>query len=136
MIITESGRASVASSSILIFNILDTTIFETKNCPKAGKKDHIYLSYMRQILSYLDESRIQECFNDLNYYRNELRSLFRNNQINLIEMAKIEKTYLYVLSKIKSISENSDKRSTNVVKEIHKLTDIYHCKLFYLSKFA
>ena len=127
VIITESGRASVASSSILIFNILDTTIFETKNCPKAGKKDHIYLSYMRQILSYLDESRIQECFNDLNYYRNELRSLFRNNQINLIEMAKIEKTYLYVLSKIKSISENSDKRSTNVVKEIHKLTDIYHC---------
>ena len=60
-------------------------------------KDHIYLSYMVQILNYISKDRIQECFNDLNYYRDELRVLFRNGQIDLTEISKIEKTYLYVL---------------------------------------
>ena len=126
IIITESGRASVAASSILIFNILDTTIFSAKKCPKINKKDHIYLSYMIQILDYLDDDRIQECFNDLNYYRDELRVLFRNGQINLSEMAKIEKTYLYILNKIKSFLENSKTIPNDVEKKINNLADIYH----------
>ena len=126
IIITESGRASVAASSILIFNILDTTIFSAKKCPKINKKDHIYLSYMVQILDYLDDNRIQECFNDLNYYRDELRVLFRNGQINLSEMAKIEKTYLYILNKIKSFLENSKTIPNDVEKKINNLADIYH----------
>ncbi len=126
IIITESGRASVAASSILIFNILDTTIFSAKKCPKINKKDHIYLSYMVQILDYLDDNRIQECFNDLNYYRDELRVLFRNGQINLSEMAKIEKAYLYILNKIKSFLENSKTIPNDVEKKINNLADIYH----------
>ena len=126
IIITESGRASVAASSILIFNILDTTIFSAKKCPKINKKDHIYLSYMVQILDYLDDNRIQECFNDLNYYRDELRVLFRNGQINLSEMAKIEKAYLYILNKIKSFLENSKNIPNDVEKKINNLADIYH----------
>ncbi len=126
IIITESGRACVAVSSILIFNILDTTIFETKKCPKISKKDHIYLSYMLQIIDYLDVNRIQECFNDLNYYRDELRLLFRNNQIKLLEMAKIEKTYLYILNKIKLMLEKSQNVSNDLLKKINNLADIYH----------
>ena len=126
IIITESGRASVAASSILIFNILDTTIFSTKKCPKINKNDHIYLSYMIQILDYLDDNRIQECFNDLNYYRDELRVLFRNGQINLSEMAKIEKAYLYILYKIKLFLEKSKTIPNDVEKKINNLADIYH----------
>ena len=58
-----------------------------------------------QILNYISKDRIQECFNDLNYYRDELRILFRNGQINLSEISKIEKTYLYVLNRIKTFVE-------------------------------
>ena len=84
----------MAPSSILVFNILDTTIFDVKSCPVLNKKDHIYLAYMMQILSYISIDRIQECFNDLNYYRDELRILFRNGQINLLEISKIENLFV------------------------------------------
>ena len=126
VIITESGRACVAASSILIFNILDTTIFDSKKCPEITQKDHIYLSYMKQILNYLEKERLQECFNDLNYYRDELRILFRNNQINLKDMAKIEKTYLFILNKMKSLLLETKEISDDVLNTINNLADIYH----------
>ena len=126
IIITESGRATVATSSILVFNILDTTIFDVKSCPTLNKKDHIYLSYMIQILNYISTDRIQECFNDLNYYRDELRVLFRNGQINLLEISKIEKTYLYVLNRIKTFVEEKRLNSNPVASKLNNLADIYH----------
>jgi len=126
IVITESGRATVAPSSILVFNILDTTIFDVKSCPILNKKDHIYLSYMIQILNYISENRIQECFNDLNYYRDELRVLFRNGQINLSEISKIEKTYLFVLNKIKAFVEEKKLNSNPISNKLNNLADIYH----------
>ncbi len=126
IIITESGRATVAPSSILVFNILDTTIFDVKSCPVLNKKDHIYLSYMMQILNYISIDRIQECFNDLNYYRDELRVLFRNGQINLFEISKIEKTYLYVLSRIKTFMDEKKLNSNPIANKLNNLADIYH----------
>ena len=126
IIITESGRATVAPSSILIFNILDTTIFNVKSCPKLNKTDHIYLSYMIQILKYITFDRIQECFNDLNYYRDELRILFRNGQINLSEISKVEKTYLYVLNQIKKFVEKNQLNSNPINSKLNNLADIYH----------
>ena len=126
IVITESGRAMVAPSSILVFNILDTTIFDVSSCPVLNKKDHIYLSFMMQILNYISVDRIQECFNDLNYYRDELRILFRNGQINLLEISKIEKTYLYILNKIKKFINEKKLNSSPVASKINNLADIYH----------
>ncbi len=126
IIITESGRATVAPSSILVFNILDTTIFDVKTCPKLNKNDHIYLSYMKQILQYITTERIQECFNDLNYYRDELRILFRNGQINLSYISKVEKTYLYVLNQIKKFIVEKQLVSNPISSKLNNLADIYH----------
>ena len=126
IIITESGRATVAPSSILVFNILDTTIFDVKTCPKLSKNDHIYLSYMKQILQYITTERIQECFNDLNYYRDELRILFRNGQINLSHISKVEKTYLYVLNQIKKFIVEKQLVSNPISSKLNNLADIYH----------
>ena len=126
VIITESGRATVAPSSILVFNILDTTIFDVKNCPNLNENDHIYLTYMKQILEYITTERLQECFNDLNYYRDELRILFRNGQINLSDISKVEKTYLYVLNKIKKYITKKQLVSNPISSKLNNLADIYH----------
>ena len=126
IIITESGRAIVAPSSILVFNILDTTIFDVKTCPSISKKDHIYLFYMKQILKYINIERIQECFNDLNYYRDELRILFRNGQLNLSNISKVEKTYLYVLNRIKDFVHKNKLNSNPIYNKLNNLADIYH----------
>ena len=58
---------------------------------------------MIQIPEYLNLERAQECLNDLNYYREEIRALFRSGQIDLSNMAKTEETYLYVINKIKTL---------------------------------
>ena len=81
---------------------------------------------MIQILNYISENRIQECFNDLNYYRDELRVLFRNGQINLSEISKIEKTYLFVLNRIKAFVEEKKLNSNPISTKLNNLADIYH----------
>ena len=81
---------------------------------------------MVQILDYISKDRIQECFNDLNYYRDELRVLFRNGQINLLEISKIEKTYLYVLNRIKKFVDEKKLNSNPVASKLNNLADIYH----------
>ena len=64
--------------------------------------DHPLLKNMIQIPEYLGLERAQECLNDLNYYRDEIRALFRSGQIDLPNMAKTEETYLFVINKIKN----------------------------------
>ena len=87
---------------------------------------------MMQILNYISVDRIQECFNDLNYYRDELRILFRNGQINLLEISKIEKTYLYILNKIKKFINEKKLNSSPVACKINNLA-IYSCVCIFCS---
>ncbi|MBQ0729606.1 MAG: biosynthetic arginine decarboxylase, partial [Oleispira antarctica] len=63
-IVTESGRATVAYSSILIFNILDVTKFEPIELPKIGDDEHQLLQDMREVLACLTLQKAQECYND------------------------------------------------------------------------
>ena len=72
-IVTESGRATVAYSSILLFNILDVTRFEPVEIKKSGDDEHELLDNMRSIFDYLKPARVQECFNDAHYYRDAVR---------------------------------------------------------------
>ena len=103
IIVTESGRACIASSSMLIFNILETTNFDSEKKQEINSKDHPLLKNMIQIPEYLNLERAQECLNDLNYYREEIRALFRSGQINLSNMAKTEESYLYFINKITTL---------------------------------
>ena len=44
--------------------------------------DHPLLLKMLEIQTYLNRDRVQECWNDLKYYRDEIRALFRRNQVS------------------------------------------------------
>ena len=125
-IITESGRACIASSSMLIFNILETTNFDSKKTQTINEEDHPLLKNMIQIPEYLGLERAQECLNDLNYYRDEIRALFRSGQIDLPNMAKTEETYLYVINKIKTVLSSSTEITEELQDSIDNMADIYH----------
>ena len=125
-IITESGRACIASSSMLIFNILETTNFDSKKTQPIKKEDHPLLKNMIQIPEYLSLERAQECLNDLNYYRDEIRALFRSGQIDLPNMAKTEETYLFVINKIKKVLSSSTEITEELQDTIDNMADIYH----------
>jgi len=67
-IVTESGRATVAYSSILLFNIMHVNTFEPSQLPiKESVQEHPLLKNMRDVLNYLSPNKLKECFNDAHY---------------------------------------------------------------------
>jgi arginine decarboxylase len=110
-IITESGRATVAYYSVLLFNILDASCFETLPLPKKLPEDaHEMMSNLMEVLHSLSLKNIQECYNDAIYYRDELRQLFKHGNISLREKAMGENIFWHIIK--------------NITKEVKKLKSI------------
>jgi arginine decarboxylase len=128
ILVTESGRAIVAFSSILLFNILDTTKFDSNTAVRPQSGDHHMVGDLAAICDYLNEERLQECLNDANYYRDELRDLFRVGQVALREMGRAENIYLGVIGRIKQVAAEAapDSLSDDVASALDRHVDIYH----------
>ncbi|PIE74824.1 MAG: arginine decarboxylase [Deltaproteobacteria bacterium] len=127
VIITESGRASVAYYSVLIFNILDTTTFDPKPFLDEFDEDKPeVIENLIEVLNSITIKNIQECFNDAIYYRDELRLKFKHGDLNLRERAAGETIFWHILSTIAVVS----KQLKHVPKELQDidsaLADIYY----------
>lgn len=125
-IVTESGRFVVALSSMLIFDVLDSTLYDVPEKPVAQPGDHHLLEDMLAVESYLDVPRMQECFNDAVFYRDELRALFRRGQLNLRQMGRAERAFLYTLSRISKL-EREHGPTGELEDQLEKFVDHYHC---------
>lgn len=123
---TESGRAIVATSSMLIFNVLEATLYDSVTNSKPESTDHHYVNDLAVIETYLEPMRLQECINDARFYRNELRNLFMRNAVDLRQMARAERIYLYLMSRIKLMANEAD-HSPEIDEQLDALADIYHC---------
>jgi arginine decarboxylase len=126
VIVTESGRATIAYSSILIFNVLDTTIFEPTRLPEPHEDEDQLLTRMRDIYSNLSESRVQECYNDAHFYRNEARELFKRGQLDLRTRSAVENMFLDLLHKIADITETMARVPSDLEGLKLSLADIYY----------
>ncbi|WP_282170980.1 biosynthetic arginine decarboxylase [Ruegeria atlantica] len=125
-LVTESGRAVVATSSMLVFNVLESTLYDAPNGPEVEADDHHLVSDLAAINGYLSSDRLQECWNDANFYRNELRALFRRGYVDLRQMARAERIYLSLMARLKALAA-SDDLDTDVDDQLEKVADIYHC---------
>lgn len=126
ILVTESGRAVVATSSMLIFNVLEATLYDAATAPKPEAEDHHLVADLAAIVGYLSLERLQESLNDSTFYRNELRALFRRGYIDLRQMARAECIYLHLMSKIKLLAPTVD-NAPEIEGHLEKLADIYHC---------
>jgi len=98
VIISESGRATVAYCSVLLFNVLDVTHFEPGPIPESDPQgEHELVGNLRQTLRDLSPRSVQECYNDAVYYRGELRELFKRGQIGLRALSVAENIFLEVV---------------------------------------
>ncbi len=98
-IISESGRAIVAYYSVLLFNILDVSRFESHGLPKQLSDDvHEMTTNLMDVSKRLTRKKIQECFNDAVYYRDEIRSNFMHGNISLRERAVAEQIFWHIIS--------------------------------------
>ena len=71
-IVTESGRATVAYYSLLLFNILDASVVEPMQLPEDLPEDSPEpVKNLREVLVNITPRNLQECYNDAIYYRGE-----------------------------------------------------------------
>lgn len=126
VLISESGRATVALSSILLFNTLDVTVFEPGPIPGIGEDDHEILQAMAQIRSDLNVINAHQSFNDAIYYRDDMRELFQQGQASLRQRATAENLCLAVMQAVKDLLPQM-RRIPKELEALHQdLADIYY----------
>ncbi|SFG19714.1 biosynthetic arginine decarboxylase [Neptunomonas qingdaonensis] len=125
-IVTESGRATVAYSSILLFNILDTTHFEPVNLGTVGANEPNQLTQLRGIIDYLKPARVQECYNDAHFYRHEIRELFKRGAVDLRTRSVAENLFLDILHRILALVEDMERVPAELANLKESLADIYY----------
>lgn len=127
-IVTESGRATVAYSTVLMFNILDVTGFANNTLPEQVNQENRLVRGLMESYQMLmqSERHAQECFNDAVYYRDEAREGFMRGDLDLRVRAQVEQIFMVVMTEISKISErNPDALSEpEVLKTM--LADIYY----------
>jgi arginine decarboxylase len=126
-IISESGRATVAYYSVLLFNIIDVSCFQTLPLPEIPAEDtHEMILNLLDVLHTLTLKNMQECYNDAIYYRDEIRQLFKHGNITLRERVTGENIFWHVMKKI-ATDLSKLKNIPSELKGIeHALADIYY----------
>lgn len=137
VIISESGRATAAYSSMLLFNILDVSHFDplplaattVESLPEIVKNlyevaDNVALSDAKQ--HRRQDSRLQENYNDAIHYRDELREHFRRGQVSLRERAEGENVFLTIMQRIAQILPTLERIPQELEHLGEELADIYY----------
>lgn len=128
-LITESGRAIVASSSILVFDVLDATYYDQAEWIEHQPDDHELLTNLICIHEYINTDRLQECVSDAEYYRSELRANFRRGLLSLDQLARAEEGFLTVIRRLKKLARQADDVDEGVEELLGQHVDIYHGNL-------
>jgi len=125
-IVTESGRATVAYGSVLLFNVLDTNVFEPRQVDHDDNNNHPVVLNLREVRNDLSVRRIQENHNDAHYFRNEAREQFKRGQMNLRDRSIAENLFLDILHEIVKITDTMDKPPHDLEGLKTSLADIYY----------
>ncbi|OUS23361.1 arginine decarboxylase ['Osedax' symbiont bacterium Rs2_46_30_T18] len=126
-IVTESGRATVAYSSLLLFNVLDVRNHDPQPLPQTLEEtDHETLRNLFAVNLAVNERNFQECYNDALYYRDEIRELFRRGQVGLRDRALADNITLAVLDKIAKILKTIQRVPPELENLPELLCDIYY----------
>jgi arginine decarboxylase len=101
ILVSESGRATVAHHSVLLFNILDATRFESHGFPEdLGTDAPEQLKHLVDASKALSSKNFQECYHDAVYYRDEIRALHEMGAISLRQRALAERVFWHIISRI------------------------------------
>ncbi len=137
-IITESGRATVAYYSMLIFNVLDVSRIEYGDDNELEMDDeklageHEIIKNLYEVLGNIKLRNLQECYNDAIYYRDEMRQNFLHGKVSLRQRTGAERLFWAIIKRI--ASERNSASARNKLKHPHNdlseidtaLADIYY----------
>jgi arginine decarboxylase len=101
-LITESGRATVAYYSVLLFNVLDVNqlhhwaVDEQMPAERTAALDRLI-----EARDSVSKKNLQEVYHDAIFYRDEIRTLFTTGSIGLRERALGEQIFWDIVARIR-----------------------------------
>ncbi len=127
-IITESGRATVAYYSMLLFNILDVNVIEVgilpTDLPENTPEQILNLHEAYQNLSLRN---LQESYNDATYYYEEIQQLFNAGRVSLRDRTIAER-YFWAIMRCVADEMHKLKHIPKDMANIEaSIADIYYC---------
>ena len=127
-IVTESGRATVAYYSILLFNVLDVSLIEVGSLPEELPEDAPEpVRNLKETLQNINPRNLQETYNDAIYYYDEMRQLFITGRVTLRQRTLAER-FFWAIMRVLSEEKNRVKYIPKELNEIDSmLADIYYC---------
>ena len=129
-IITESGRATVAYYSALLFNILEVSKFAISDKVPAIPEDaHENTRNIHHTASSVSSKNIQESFHDALFYRDEIRNLFRSGTVSIRERAIVEEIFWYTMYQIRERMSKMKQPPRDLDDLESALSDIYYGNL-------
>ncbi len=100
-IVSESGRATVAHHSVLVFNVLHVRRFEPHTVPrKLPRGVNELLNNLMEVAEGLTPRNAQEAYHDAVYYRDEIRSMFRHGNISMRHRGIAEDIFWHIIRRI------------------------------------
>lgn len=101
IVVSESGRATVAHHEVLLFNVLEVCQLAPHLPVGELPPDcHDLLQNLHELERTLSPKNLQEWFHDAAYYLDEIRTLFRHGVIPLRQRALAEQIFWVVVEKI------------------------------------
>lgn len=127
IIISESGRWTVAPMSVLLFNILGVNDFRPHPLPDP-LPDNLpdSIASLIDTLDHIDIRRLQENYNDAIYYRDQMRMAFQTGSISLRERALAENICLMILHEVAQRVPSLDRPPAELASLNDSLSDIYY----------
>ncbi|WIO74224.1 biosynthetic arginine decarboxylase [Porticoccaceae bacterium LTM1] len=131
MLVTESGRATVAYSSILLFNILDVSHFDPMALPASLPDDvHSQVAALFVCAERLSEENIEQSYSSAIELRQRVRDLFATGDIRLAELAMAENIYYGLMQRIAAMAEGLEADGKEISEHLANLrqarADIYY----------
>ncbi|OFZ12173.1 MAG: arginine decarboxylase [Bdellovibrionales bacterium RBG_16_40_8] len=107
-IISESGRALVAHSSLLVFGVLGfNELQKHKLSFTLEKKDSLLVKDLHYIYENVNHKNINEFYNDLIEKKNDTLQLFSFGGLSLEQRAKAEDLYWAIATKLTKIAKDN-----------------------------
>ena len=127
IIMTESGRALVAYYSVLLFDVLDVTTFEEHEVPEVLDENIAEpIKNLYEANKTLTVKNIQECYNDILYYRDSVSEMFNQGRISLRDRAISEKIFWNTVSRIIEMKDKLKFVPSEIADLENAIADIYY----------
>ncbi|MBN2706090.1 MAG: biosynthetic arginine decarboxylase, partial [Deltaproteobacteria bacterium] len=126
-IITESGRATVAYYSVLLFNVLGVTTMDPRPVPEIiPATTYDLLENLKSTLEMVSPKNLQECYNDAQFYRSQAQQLFKLGQINLRERALAEDLIKHIMIRLTEVAKELEHVPEEIEELEKQISDIYY----------